>query len=256
MTLEILTRIFNLHSQYPVFIINDLNVKTYLPNQEGYYTIGNRRMNFSKYHINQSGFNSYHEFIPAKEKIEIALIGDSFIEGLHQNYTNSIGKKIEQKLNNKIEIFEFGHSGYDFADQLHLISAYKNKFELIDNIIIYLKFDNDLKRDTYKPDTYWVDSQYFTFSKIKSNIKFLKFIDGIGFLDPVRKLKSKLITVNDNVDDNNLNPSTKDNLNEKEYLNNFKKLIDTYGIDKIKTVFLIDKSKTSDLFVVYCDKMG
>ena len=168
--LELITRVFHLYQEQPVFIINDLNVKTYAPNQDGFSVTGNRKMNFAHYHINKSGFNSYREFIPSDDKTDVALIGDSFIEGLHQNYYNSIGAKVENKLNDGTKVFEYGHAGYDFADELHLINAYKDKFQEIDEIIIYMKFENDLKRDSYKPDQYWIDSQYFTFSKIKRKI--------------------------------------------------------------------------------------
>jgi hypothetical protein len=47
----------------------------------------------SEFHINNSGYNFYRAFTPSKDKVEIALVGDSFVEGFHQNYYNSIGKK-------------------------------------------------------------------------------------------------------------------------------------------------------------------
>ena len=255
--LEIITRVFHLYQEYPKFIINDLNVKTYAPNQEGFYAIGNRRMNFAKYHINKSGFNSYREFIPTDNKIDIALIGDSFIEGLHQNYFNSIGEKIERKFNDRINVFELGHSGYDFADQLNLIKAYKNKFEKVDKIIIYLKFENDLKRDYYEPDQYWIDSQYFLFSKIKKNVKLLSYMDGIGALEPLRDLKTKIVSFGHNSDNHNSKIDSTEVVENRnlEYIENFKTLIKTYGFDKNKTVFLLDIRNTSDSFLKYCDSM-
>ena len=256
--LEIITRVFHLYQESPTFIINDKNVKTYLPNQEGYYAVGNRRMNFAEYHINKTGFNSYSEFTPTKDKIDVALIGDSYIEGLHQNYYNSIGEKIEKKLNDSVDVFEYGHSGYDFADELHLISAYSEKFKLIDQIIIYLKFENDLKRDFYKPDQYWIDSQYFTFSKIKKNVKLLSYMDGIGALQPLRNLKSKIVSFGNNPEKHTEKAENQDVVNNRnlQYLNNFKKLINTYGFDKNKTVFLLDSRKTSKSFLDYCDSMA
>jgi len=255
--LEITVRVFHLYDEYPQFIINDKNVKTYAPNQTGYTVTGNRRMNFAKYHINKSGFNSYREFTPTKDKLDIALIGDSYIEGLHQNYYNSIGEKVENKLNNRVEVFEYGHSGYDFADELHLISAYSEKFKLIDQVIIYLKFENDLKRDFYKPDQYWIDSQYFTFSKIKRNIKLLGYMDGIGALEPLRNLKYKLVSLGRNPEKQASKKESQDVIDKRNllYLNNFKKLIETFGLDKNKTIFLLDSRYTSKLFLDYCDSM-
>jgi hypothetical protein len=253
-SLEGIVRVFHLYNEYPQFVINDLNIKTYAPNQDGYSVTGNRAMNFAQYHINKTGFNSYREFTPSKNKTDVAIIGDSFIEGLHQNYYNSIGKKVEDKLNNSIQVFDYGHSGYDFADQLHLISAYKDKFELIDYIIIYMKYENDLKRDYYEPDQYWVDSQYFLTSRIAKKIKLLNYMENIGFLEPLRDLKRNILAFVKNTNQTqDSKTSTDDNL---KYLENFKKLIATYGFDKNKTTLLLDSRYTSKSFLKYCDSMN
>lgn len=257
LSMEVVVRIFHLYEEQPVFIINDKNVKTYAPNQTGYSVTGNRKMNFAEYHINNSGFNSYREFVPSKDKTDVALLGDSFIEGLHQNYYNSIGKKIEDILNDGTEVFEYGHSGYDFADELHLMQAYKEKFSQIDEIIIYMKFENDLQRDTYEPDQYWIDSQYFLFSRIKRHIKLLEYMDAIGALDPLRNLKTNLLNLGRAIHKtpSKQNKEVDTSVNQK-YIENFKKLIQTYGFDKNKTAILLDTSKTSKLFLDYCDSMG
>ena len=221
--LELITRVFHLYQEQPVFIINDLNVKTYAPNQDGFSVTGNRKMNFAHYHINKSGFNSYREFIPSDDKTDVALIGDS----------------------------------YDFADELHLINAYKDKFQEIDEIIIYMKFENDLKRDSYKPDQYWIDSQYFTFSKIKRKIKLLSYMDDIGALHPFRSLKTKLLSFGNNPN-NNVSISNPDEIDSRDlrYLDNFKKIIQTYGFDKNKTAILLDSRTTSKTFLEYSNTMG
>jgi hypothetical protein len=42
----------------------------------------------------KAGFNSHREFFtPSEDKFEIALIGDSCIEGFHQDFYDSTGKK-------------------------------------------------------------------------------------------------------------------------------------------------------------------
>ncbi|TNJ46478.1 hypothetical protein KFZ70_13680 [Tamlana fucoidanivorans] len=247
---ELVVRVFNLQEEHPVFIINDLNVKTYAPNQKGYYVTGNRRMNFAEYNINNQGFNSYKAFQPTKNKFNVAIIGDSFIEGLHQNYYNSIGKKIENYFKDRVDVFQLGHSGYDLADQFNLIEAYKDDFETIDLIVIYLKFENDIQRDHYTPDYYWINSQYFTFSKIKKQIKLFAYLESIGCLDHLRDLRTRFQAHT---------PQSKkmkvsDTMN-KNYLTNFKILTKTYNFDKKKTVFLLDQSKTYSGFLNYCDSL-
>lgn len=253
-TLEGLTRVFHLYQQYPASKINNLGVEINTPNQEGYYVTGNRRMNFAKFNINSSGFNSYREFKPTKENSEIALIGDSFIEGLHQDYFNSIGRKVENRLNNDTEVYEYGYSGYDFADQLHLINAYKEQFELIDHIFIYIKFHNDLKRDTYTPNQYRVDLQYSVSFQLRDKVKLIAYADGIGLFEPFKNLKKKILGRKIDTE-NEINHILSDEKSRK-YLENFKKLIETFGFDKSKTVFLLDKEKTSEVFINHCDNMG
>ena len=127
--LEIWVRVFHLTKDYPVRYIDEFGVEKWMPNQDGFSVTGNRRQNFSEYHINNFGYNSYREYNPSKDKVEIALVGDSFVEGFHQNYYNSTGKKIEKILNG-IEVYEFGYAGYDLADELHLIHQYQSTFNL------------------------------------------------------------------------------------------------------------------------------
>lgn len=252
--LEIFTRVLHLYQQYPPYIINDKNIEVNTPNQNGYYVTGNRRMNFAEYNINKTGFNSYREFTPTKEEIEIALIGDSFIEGFHQNYYNSTGKKIEILLDDQVKVFEYGYSGYDLADQLHLINAYKDQFELIDYVFIYIKFYTDLERDTYKPNFYRVKLQNSLSFKLKDHIKLLTYAQNIGLFSPLKKLKNKLLGNKGNkreyIDDYASDEDT------AIFLKNFKTLVDTYNVDKNKTVFMLDKNKTSPLFLEYCDSVG
>lgn len=252
--LEIVVRIFHLYFEYPPYYINDSNVKTYLPNQKGYYVTGNRRMNYAEFNINNSGFNSYREYIPTKDSIDIALIGDSFIEGFHQDYNNSIGKKIENNLNNTVNVFEYGHAGYDLADQLHLINAYKKQFELIDYIFIYIKFDNDLKRSKYTPNHWRVNLQYSTTFLIRDKIKLTTYAERIGVFGSFSDLKDKILgkpSLEPEFDKENAS-----NSDIQKSLDNFKTLIETFGIDKTKTCFLLDKKKTSKSFLQYCKKMG
>lgn len=92
--LELLVRAFHLYPEDSPRFIDNKGVEKRVPNYDGFSVTGNRRQNFSEYHINNQGFNSYREFDPSYDKDELALIGDSFIQGFHQNYYNSIGKKI------------------------------------------------------------------------------------------------------------------------------------------------------------------
>ncbi|MDH7446555.1 hypothetical protein [Aquimarina sp. 2201CG14-23] len=255
-SLELLVRVFHLGRDTPTRFVDKNKVEKWVPNQNGYAVTGNRRQNFSEYHINNSGYNSYREFTPSKDKIEIALVGDSFIQGFHQDYYNSIGKKIENSLTG-IEVYEYGYAGYDFADQLHLTYAYKDQFDAIDHVILGIKFSNDLTRNEY----HIVHSRLALQSPVNKLIrksKLLIYCNSIGILAPIQKLGYKII--------NRFRPVPKKKQISKEealkiqekkelqYLSNFESLVSKYGFDKDRFTLLLDANATKPLFLEYLDQ--
>jgi len=244
--LEVMVRIFHLHNDMPVRYVSQEGVYNWIPGQKGYTVYGNRRQKFSEYYINNSGYNSYREFNPTKEGVEVALIGDSYIEGFHQNYYHSIGKKIEDKLED-IQVYEYGHSSNDFADQLHLISLNKKAFDLIDHIIIGIKYENDFLRAEYK---FIERKPFFPFLR-KS--KLVTYLLSIGFVDPIKEVNLKIRSLRkskspkDKIDSVKKVSINKDSV----YLDNFKKLIDKYGFNKEKTTLLLDSRVTHKSFLNY-----
>jgi len=254
LVLEIVIRVLHLYFEYPIVTLNENEVVNYVPGQSGSFVVGNRRMNFSNYHINESGFNSFREFVPTEQNFEVALIGDSFIEGLHQDYDNSIGKKIENNLDGKIAVYEYGFSGNDLADQLHLVYQLKEKMKLIDVIYIYLKFDEDLKRNTYKVHTRANLENSLVF-KVKREIKLLSYLKGIGLIAPLTELPGKLISFVKDGPKSDTGEAEEEN-KDLGYITNLDTLLEIYPIDKEKTVFLINEGNTSQAFFKYCDNQG
>ena len=82
-------------------------------------------------------------------------------------------------------------------------------------------------------------------------------MDGIGALHPFRSLKTKLLSFGNNPN-NNVSISNPDEIDSRDlrYLDNFKKIIQTYGFDKNKTAILLDSRTTSKSFLEYCNSMG
>lgn len=254
LVLEGMVRLLHLHNDVPLLLfIDEYGIQKTEPGQRGFSVTGNRRQNFAEFKINNFGYNSYREFIPSNDKIEIALIGDSYIEGFNQNYYNSTGKKIENNLNDRVEVYEYGRGGYDMADQLHIINSYQKDFELIDYVFIYMKFENDLRRTKIKPDFRLVNLKHTFKFKIKRYIRLLKYSNAIGLFNGFRNIKAKLNPRKVYTNSDKIN-NTK-NL-DSIYLENFKTIVGTYGLDKDKSVFLFDRRKTSDLFVNYCTEMN
>ncbi|OMP30680.1 hypothetical protein [Mangrovimonas sp. DI 80] len=245
--LEILVRTFNLTKDYPIRYVDEMGVEKWLPNQHGVSVTGIRRQNASEFRINNSGFNSYREYTPSKETFEIALVGDSFIEGFHQNYYNSIGKKIENKLNG-IQVYEYGYAGYDLADELHLIHQYQEAFNLIDLVFISLEFETDLTRPNYTAleERMKLESPLY---KALRQCKLLVYMQTIGILEAPKSLFSKAFSQDRNINiDHPLEKRTHFNLG---YFENFKKLVNTYGFDKTRYIFLLDAEITPEAFLKY-----
>ena len=247
---EGLVRLLHLAKDTPIRYLDKYEVEKWVPNQKGYDVTGNRRQNLAKFSINNSGFNSYREFTPTLKDIEIAIVGDSFIQGFHQDYDNSIGKKIEENLPNT-QVYEYGYAGYDFADQMHLIDSYKKEFDLIDHVIIYLDFDSDLNRGEYEVLQERLALQT-PINTIIKKIKLLVYFKNIGLLDPPKLFVAKIINLIKGVNNSQKKNSTnKKELKKTKYITNFKKLIQLNNFDKRRYSLLLDASKTPMEFLSY-----
>ncbi|WP_034039911.1 hypothetical protein [Wocania ichthyoenteri] len=255
LVLEVIIRTFYLTKDYPSRYIDEFNVEKWVPNQTGLSVTGIRRQNFSEYKINSSGYNSYREFAPSDYKTEIALVGDSFIEGFHQDYYNSIGKKIENKIKN-IEVYEFGYAGYDLADQLHLIHAYKNMFNKIDHVVLGLKFKNDLTRGEYKIIQDRIHLETPLYKSIRK-VKLIVYAQNSGVFDPILNLIGRISSIFKGKQSNKLaKEKTKEEIEKTHlaYMENFKSLVKKYGYDKKRFVLLLDSTITPQIFLKYLNE--
>lgn len=242
---EVLVRALHLHKGTPERMIDEKGVEKWVPGQSGFVTTGNRRQNFSEYRINDLGFNSYREFEPQTDTYEVALIGDSFIEGFHQDYYNSIGKKIERRLPG-FPVYEFGYAGYDLADELHLVQAYDELFKKIDVIVVYLHYPDDLLRNRYMVTEERLKLQKGVLG-ILQHSKLLVYLQNIGFLSSMTKnLVSWKHTITGNTFGKEQPEISKDQSLEETTLQNFKDLMDQPGLDLEKIVFLVDEKLMSE----------
>ena len=252
---EALVRVFHLYTEDPPRFIDKHGVEKRVPGNEGYSVTGNRNQNYSRFNINEAGYNSHREFLPTADKFEIALIGDSFIQGFHQDYHDSTGKKIESLLPNT-EVYEYGYDGSDMASHLHLIDAYQEDFDLIDEIIIYFNYDIHLKRDEYVPNHDRIKMLKSTPFKIRDNIKILAYGSKIGILEPLKRMVTGQAFEEPERGYQTNEIDAKKDAEEREKdlqrIATFKNLIELYGFDKSKTALLLDSTKTSKLFLEYC----
>lgn len=245
LSLELLVRVFHLHNDRPQRYLDEYGVEKWVPNQKGYSVTGNRRQNVGEYRINNFGFNSvYDNYTVSKDSIEVAIIGDSFIEGFHQDYTNSISRKVEKKLPN-IKVLEFGYSGYHLAEEFNLIASYKHLFKDIDRVVIYMRFTDDLITGEYAVSNRL--SLDTPMNRLLKKSKLIVYAKDIGAFDPIKNVVESTINFIKRAKPNPKVEVNKDSI----YLVNFKKLVKTYNYDKKKNVLLLDYSLCSSEFLSY-----
>lgn len=252
--LELVVRAFHLHSDSPERIIDSYGVEKNIPFQTGLNVTGNRRQNAQEYNINALGFNSAKSAVASAKTYDLALIGDSFIEGFHQNVRNSLGRMIERKLDS-VNVLEFGCSGYDMADQLHLVKAYHKEFKKVDKVVLYLKYENDLDRASYTPNYDRIKERNSTYAAIKNSSKLLVYMANLGVLTKFGRFFKDKIEDTENQD---LTASHIANESSEIFadmrISNFVNLIKRYGFDKRKYVLLLDSRETGQGFIMYCNR--
>lgn len=128
--LEGLTKIFDLSEHtLPEASLN--NNRLLRPGAEGVLVQGGMREIASHYKINKQGFNSLKDYSTLnKNKISIALIGDSYVQGIHTNVENSIGRILEAETQDALEVHEYGRAGMNIVDFGSMFAQYvKNRYD-------------------------------------------------------------------------------------------------------------------------------
>ena len=247
--LEVLVRIFHLYSETPLRYIDEFGVEKRVPNQVGTNVTGNRRQHVTDFRINENGFNTIRKEISSNNKIKIALVGDSFIEGFHQDYKNSLGRMIEQELDS-VEVYEYGCGGYDMADQLHLIDTYREDFDKMDLIIVYLKYDNDLERANYRPNQERIANLNSPIASIRRKSKLLSYIGRLGLIN---KFGVFFRGETSEITETDIAKKQESAALDVVRIENFKNLMDSYSFDKTKIKLLLNSNKTSSGFLNFCN---
>ena len=233
---EIYIRIFHLYDDVPKVHLDSNKLLVYKPNQNGSYNFGNRKEVDSQYLINSAGFNSVVEYDIITNIPKIALIGDSYIEGFHQDVNNSIGRMLDRL--SGYQCYEYGMSSWTLNDYLNLISSDSTQFNQFEYIFINLN-PSDLQ---YSLHDYWnsdesklkVDKQNsFIYKYIYSNVKLISSANQMGFFNNLGK-KIKIFSKNNQLESNNNDLQLK---NFHEILNYF-----NIPIKNKKLIFIINSN--------------
>ncbi len=158
----------------------------YKPGQKGKWIRGSDAEIKSEFNINSAGWNSSKEYFFGENKKYIALIGDSYIEGLHVPPDSSIGRKIEV-LRHDVTVHEYGRSGAGSEDYKDLYWKYcAGRY---DKIFIIMK-DEDLFDTSHSVITSRGNNVTNSFiRKLYYMSSFLRFINiQLGFLKSLQDI--------------------------------------------------------------------
>jgi lysophospholipase L1-like esterase len=115
----------------------------YRPNQKGVYRIKNEVA--AEYRINAQGWNSsYPNYSVTKspKKFRIAIIGDSYVEGLQVPYDRSLAEELEKDLGSqRTETLRFGISGAPLSQYLYMLE--KEVLSYSPDCVIIVLIHND-----------------------------------------------------------------------------------------------------------------
>ena len=144
-----------------------------------------------------------------------------------------------------IKVYEYGHSSNDFADAMHLMESYQEEFDKIDKIIIYLDYEGDLDRAEYKYVERKLALPFLNHSKLYVYAKM------IGLFDPIKNMVGNIMSLK----------FLKKNIKKEDHLDmsdtyptrasNFESVIEKYGFDRKRMIFLLNSDQTDERFVSY-----
>jgi hypothetical protein len=146
--LEVTLRLFDLSAKtMPTVNLN--NDYVFKPYSSGTWVRGGLAEIDNYYRINNLGYNSIIEYEEInQENLNIAIIGDSYIQGFQTDVKKSIGRQLEDMLDSyNAVVHEFGRAGANIVDYQKVYEKYiypKNY-----DYVFVLITDKDLKQ--YKP---------------------------------------------------------------------------------------------------------
>lgn len=123
-------------------------IHRYDPSREnGIVTIGRLAEIRIKWHINNWGWNYPIDYHLGKQRL-IAVIGDSYVEGLHVDTGKNYPFLLREKLFPDYEVFAFGRSIYPLSQYLHVSRYVKRHFN--PDILIFNVVYNDFDESIYE----------------------------------------------------------------------------------------------------------
>jgi hypothetical protein len=243
-SLEISLRVFGLAAQtMPTKNVD--NNYVFEPGKSGFWVRGGLKEINSYYAINKQGFNSIVDYTDLDNKnLNIALIGDSYIQGFHTDANYSIGRQLEDMLGPNVVVYEFGRAGGNIVDYGLVYEEYvKNKKY---DFIFILATDKDLalEKASFMGKGNRVPGKDLT-RKIYDNVHLLRYLNinhGLGV--HFNKLINNGPDSIDRIHNNNL---SSDIITKESYLNSVNE--DALKLLPEDVIFLYEGGRLDDVFI-------
>jgi hypothetical protein len=113
--------------------------------REGRYSVGRFGQHTARWRINDAGWNSEVEYSPASKRTKplVAIIGHSFIQSLHVDFTRNVASILRRLTRGSHEVYKFGVSGAPFSGYLPISRLVQDQFK--PEVMIYLLTEGSLR---------------------------------------------------------------------------------------------------------------
>ncbi|MBZ0264594.1 hypothetical protein K8I28_07985 [bacterium] len=110
-------------------------------NSDGLFTIGNFAQQRGRWHINNYGWNSPFDYDRSSTKPLVAIIGDSYVDGLQLDVDQKMSSLVADSLQDSMRVYSFGMAGAPFSQYLHVSRYVNTNFD--PDILVFVVIHND-----------------------------------------------------------------------------------------------------------------
>ena len=120
-----------------IFLTNEkLTVYDNIRQADGVYAVGNFNQIITHWHVNNMGMISKKNYYRSLKKCEVAIIGDSNIEGLFIRSEDHIATVLDSMLQPDYEVCSFGLQGSNIAQYIKMMAYAKAKIDPVVFVLV------------------------------------------------------------------------------------------------------------------------
>jgi hypothetical protein len=98
--------------------------------RDGVRTMGRLAEPRFRWHLNEAGYDSDWEYLPADQRDHpcVALIGNSYVEGLYSNVEENLAARLQQRLGGRADVYNLGTSGMPLSQTRRVIRMARDRY--------------------------------------------------------------------------------------------------------------------------------